>query len=87
MDDRISRYLDGSPEHWSGLTIRHLLTHTSGVKTYTEIGHGFELTEKLTQAQFLERLSSYPLDLPPGTKFHYSNSGFSLLGYIIENVS
>ena len=86
VDDRISKHLAGRPPGWSNVTIRHLLTHTSGIKNYT--GHdGFELTRRLTQAQFLAALSKLPPDFPPGAQAKYSNSGYNLLGFIIENVS
>jgi D-alanyl-D-alanine carboxypeptidase len=86
LDDRISLHLKNTPEIWKDITVRHLLTHTSGIKNYTELD-GFELTKHLTQAQFIRQMGSYPLDFQPGEKWSYCNSGFSLLGYIIENVS
>jgi len=86
VDDRISAHLPKTPEIWKDITVRHLLTHTSGIKNYTVLD-GFELTKHLTQAQFIRQMGSYPLDFPPGGKWAYCNSGFSLLGYIIENVS
>jgi len=86
VDDKISRYLKDTPETWTNITLRHLLTHTSGLKNYTGLD-GFELTRHLTQAQFIRRMSSEPLDFAPGAKWSYSNTGFSLLGYVIENVS
>jgi CubicO group peptidase (beta-lactamase class C family) len=86
VDDKISRYLKDTPEIWSGITLRHLLTHTSGIKNYTALD-GFELTRHLTQAQFIRKLGGYPLDFAPGEKWSYCNSGFNLLGFVIENVS
>jgi D-alanyl-D-alanine carboxypeptidase len=86
VDDKISRYLKGTPESWTNITLRHLLTHTSGLKNYTGLD-GFELTRHLTQAQFIRRMRREPLDFPPGAAWSYSNTGFSLLGYVIENVS
>lgn len=86
VDDLISKHLTNTTAAWSNITIRHLLTHTSGIKNYTGL-QGFELTEHLTQKRFIEALSSYKLDFAPGESFKYSNSGYSLLGYIIENVS
>jgi CubicO group peptidase (beta-lactamase class C family) len=86
VDDPISKYLPNTPPAWSKITVRNLLTHTSGVKTYTVLD-GFELRLHLTQAQFIEKIGAQPLDFQPGDKYSYSNTGFSLLGYIIENVS
>jgi CubicO group peptidase (beta-lactamase class C family) len=63
-----------------------LLTHTSGLKNYTGLP-GFELTRHLTQAQFIALIAAHPLDFPPGEKWAYCNTGYNLLGYIIENAS
>ena len=85
-DDRISRYLSTTPEAWRNITIRHLLTHTSGLKSYTGLT-GFELTRHLSEAEFIAAIASYPLEFDPGTSWKYSNTGFNLLGFIIQNVS
>ena len=86
VDDLITKHLTGLPSAWSNITVRHLLTHTSGIRNYT--GHdGFELTRRLTQKQFIEALSQLPADFAPGAQAKYCNSGYNLLGHIIENVS
>ena len=86
LDDRIALHLKDTPESWKDITLRHLLTHTSGIKNYTAL-NGFGLAKHLTQAQFIRQLGAYPLDFQPGEKWSYCNSGFNLLGYVIENVS
>ena len=86
LDDKISRYLKGAPAGWSGITIRHLLTHTSGIRNYTGLD-GFELSRQLTQEQFIAKIGEQPPGFPPGDKFSYCNTGYNLLGFIIENVS
>ena len=86
IDDQVGQYLKGIPKEWSGITIRHLLTHTSGIKSYTGL-EGFELRRHLTQAQFVQALGAQSLEFAPGASWKYSNSGYSLLGYIIENTS
>jgi D-alanyl-D-alanine carboxypeptidase len=86
VDDKLSRHLKDTPEIWTNITLRHLLTHTSGIKNYTELD-GFELSRHLTQAQFTRKIGAVPLDFPPGEKWSYCNSGFNLLGFVIENVS
>lgn len=86
VDDKISAHLKDTPESWKDITLRHLLTHTSGIKNYTVLD-GFELRQHLTQAQYIKQLGAYPLDFQPGEKFSYCNSGFNLLAYVIENVS
>src|SRR6478736_5228970 len=86
VDDKINRHLADTPDIWANITIRQLLTHGSGIKNYTGL-NGFELTRHLTQQQFIAALRDRLLDFPPGESFSYCNSGFNLLGYIIENVS
>jgi len=86
VDDNISKYLTNTPPAWASIKIRHLLTHTSGLRNYDGLD-GFELRQHLTQAQFIHRLAEQPLNFQPGERWDYSNSGYSLLGYIVENVS
>jgi CubicO group peptidase (beta-lactamase class C family) len=86
LDDKIGKHLEGCPASWSGITIRHLLTHTSGLKSYHGLS-GFEASRKLDAAKFIAALSRQPLNFVPGESFSYSNSGYNLLGYIIEKVS
>ncbi len=86
VDDKISKYLKNTPAAWSNVTIRNLLTHTSGIKSYTGLD-GFQVWRHLTQAQFIETIGRQPMDFQPGDSWKYCNTGFSLLGYIIENVS
>jgi D-alanyl-D-alanine carboxypeptidase len=86
VEDRISKHLKNAPAAWTNITIRHLLSHTSGIKSYTGLT-GFELTRHLTQEQFIRAIGEHPLEFQPGESWKYCNTGFSLLGYIIENVS
>ena len=88
MQDSICEYFPQCPEAWQPITIHHLLTHTSGLPNYT---YTVNLTEEerayspLTRD--LERLRKGSLEFAPGTKFNYCNSGYVLLGHIIEKVS
>lgn len=86
LDEKISKYLPNTPEAWSGVTVRHLMTHTSGVKSYSSLD-GFGLSERMTVNDFIKKLSPHPLEFTPGEKNIYSNSGFNLLAYIIETQS
>ena len=86
VDDLISRHLKNTPASWTNITIRHLLSHTSGIKSYTGLT-GFELTRHLTQDQFIQAIGEHPLEFEPGESWKYCNTGFNLLGYITENVS
>src|SRR6185503_6514587 len=85
IDDKISQHLAATPAGWSNITIRHLLTHTSGIRNYTGL-NGFELTKHLTQAQFINAIGAQPMDFAPGEQAKYCNSGYNLLGFIVENV-
>ncbi|ABU58291.1 serine hydrolase domain-containing protein [Roseiflexus castenholzii] len=88
VDDAICAYLDPCPDAWKPLTIRHLLTHTSGLVDYTAFA-GFEPTEMnpATPQELVERFRDFPLSFAPGTLYHYCNSNYVLLGLIIERVS
>jgi CubicO group peptidase (beta-lactamase class C family) len=66
--------------------VRHLLTHTSGLKSYTGL-EGFELRRHLSQDQFVQAIGHYPLEFEPGEAWKYCNTGYNLLGFIVENVS
>jgi CubicO group peptidase (beta-lactamase class C family) len=86
VEDKISLYLKNTPESWQNIKVRHLLTHTSGLKSYTALD-GFELRHHLSQAQFIEAIGAHPLEFQPGDSWKYCNTGYNLLGYIIENIS
>jgi CubicO group peptidase (beta-lactamase class C family) len=86
LDEKISPLLHRTPQSWSNITVRHLLTHTSGIKSYTGLD-GFELRRHLTQEQFVHAIGAYPLETQPGHAWKYCNTGYNLLGFIIENVS
>ncbi len=86
LDEKISKYLPNTPATWEKVTVRNLLTHTSGIKSYSSL-EGFNLSKRLKQADFIKALAPYPLDFETGTNYIYSNSGFNLLAFIIESVS
>jgi D-alanyl-D-alanine carboxypeptidase len=86
VDDKLTAHLANAPSAWTNVTIRHLLTHTSGIKSYTGLD-GFQLTKHLTQSEFIRAIGREPMEFSPGSSWKYCNTGFSLLGYIIENVS
>ncbi|HEX3102739.1 MAG TPA: serine hydrolase domain-containing protein [Pyrinomonadaceae bacterium] len=86
LDDPVSKYLQNTPDTWKTVTIRHLLTHSSGVKSYTSL-EGFDLIKRMKVDDFIKKLASEPLEFTPGEKNIYSNSGFSILAYVIESAS
>jgi len=84
--DPVTKYLKDAPSTWTNITVRHLLSHTSGLKSYTGL-EGFEFTRQLTQKQFIDAIARQLHEFAPGESFKYCNTGFNLLGFIIENVS
>jgi CubicO group peptidase (beta-lactamase class C family) len=85
LDDSISTYLE-VPDSWKAITVRHLLSHTSGIKTYNNLP-GFEAARHLASKEFIQKIAVYPLASAPGDTFVYCNTGYNLLGFIIEKVS
>lgn len=85
-DEKISKYLPTAPEAWKNVTVRNLLTHTSGIKSYTGLS-GFELTKRLKRDEFVKAIGAFPLEFEPGERWNYSNTGYNLLGFIIESVT
>ncbi|ADB36608.1 serine hydrolase [Spirosoma linguale] len=90
LTGKITDYLPDYPKATGDkITIHHLLTHTSGIPNYTNFPKFFETQsrEPVTPESFIKTFSNMPLDFEPGTKFSYSNSGYFLLGTIIEKVT
>ena len=86
LDDKLAKYYPDFPRG-EQVTIRQLLNHTSGIRDYAEV-----LSEELgrtrpTGPQFVQRIAGLGYDFDPGTMWNYSNSGYFLLGQIIEKVS
>jgi CubicO group peptidase (beta-lactamase class C family) len=88
IDDPISKYLPDAPPAWQKITIYNVLTHTSGIPSFTGFPD-YNATEwkDTTPAELVARFRDKPLDFEPGSKFSYSNSGYVLLGYLIEKIS
>jgi D-alanyl-D-alanine carboxypeptidase len=86
--DDIRKHLPAYPTHGATITIEHLLTHTSGIPSYTEQA-GFQqlLAQNIEPPALVARFKDLPLEFAPGSKMEYSNSGYHLLGLIIEKVS
>ena len=89
IDDSISKYYTDAPASWAKVTIKHLLTHMSGIPSYTDIPGFFEnqAFNDLTPEGIIKLTRDKPLQFEPGTQFRYDNSGYVLLGYIIEKAS
>lgn len=86
LEDPVTKFFNNAPPSWKPITIRQLLTHTSGIKNYTGLP-GFEMTKKLDAQKFVAAIGAEPLESKPGEAFKYCNSGYNLAGYIIEKVT
>jgi CubicO group peptidase (beta-lactamase class C family) len=88
LEDDLRTVLTEYPSDGPAITIERLLNHTSGIKGYTEMPEFWSRSrEDLTPAQMLELFSKLPLEFAPGKRWQYSNSGYYLLGLIVERVS
>jgi CubicO group peptidase (beta-lactamase class C family) len=90
LSDPLSKYLPDYPGPGADATIAQLLNHTSGIRNFTEV-HSWMLSGRrarpITTARLIEAFKNEPVDFAPGTKWHYDNSGYVLLGAIIEKVT
>jgi CubicO group peptidase (beta-lactamase class C family) len=86
LDDGIHEYLPDLPSEWLGVTVRQLLTHTSGIPDYEEIATYDVYRFRLTPEEIIRMAHSRPMDFEPGTGWYYSNTGFFLLSLIVERV-
>ena len=88
VQDHLCLYIPNCPTAWQPITLFHLLTHSSGIPDYTNLADFVATwTIPTTPQELISRFINLPLDFSPGSRFRYSNSGFVLLGYIIEHVS
>lgn len=87
LSDPISKYIPSYP-NGNNITIHQLLTHTSGIKDFTKMKALQDIAQKeMTPEQMVDFFKNEPMDFAPGEKFEYNNSGYVVLGYIIELVS
>jgi CubicO group peptidase (beta-lactamase class C family) len=88
VEDPVKKYLPDAPPAWDKVTIFHLLTHTSGIPSFTGFPD-YESTEAIPSPveKTVARFRDKPLEFAPGEKRNYSNSGYVLLGYLIEKIS
>ena len=90
LDDDVRKYVPELPEYSAPITIRHLLTHTSGLRDYITLMTlgGWQMEDVTTPAQALDVIRRQrALDFPTGTEFAYSNTGYFLPSIIVERVS
>ncbi len=88
LTDDITRFFPDYPTRGKKITVEHLLTHTSGIASYTSrADYPLTMGRDVTVAQMIDSFKNDPLDFEPGTAYRYNNSGYFLLGAIIEKVS
>lgn len=85
LDDKITKWLPEGAGVWDSISVRHLLTHTSGIAEYTD--STFDNRKDYTEDQLVRFAASRPLDFPPGERWSYSNTGYLLLGVLIHRVT
>jgi len=88
VKDPVKKYMPDAPAAWDKVTIYHVLTHTSGIPSFTSFPDYQKLEPfAATPAELVARFRDKPLEFEPGEKWNYSNSGYVLLGYLIEKIS
>ena len=88
LDDDVTRYLPDFPTQGKAITIEHLLSHTSGIPSYTALSEwASQRREDIPVDQLIALFRGKPLEFEPGEKWSYNNSGYALLGAIIEKLS
>lgn len=88
LDDPVTKHLPSSPSAWRDVTVRHLLSHTSGLPNYLDRPNSMEwAAREYTVQQLIDSFKDWPAVFAPGERSAYSNSNYVLLGAIIEKVS
>jgi CubicO group peptidase (beta-lactamase class C family) len=85
LGDPLTRYLPEGRGVWRGVTIRHLLTHTSGIPDYAD--STLDYRRPYSEADLVRLAAKLPLRFPPGERWSYSNTGYLLLGAVIRKVT
>jgi CubicO group peptidase (beta-lactamase class C family) len=85
LDDRLAQHFPEGPAAWHRITIRHLLTHTSGLKDYGS--DELDYRRDYSEADLLGIVRAMPLEFEPGTQWSYSNTGYLLLGLLTSRLT
>lgn len=89
LQDEITKFIPDYPTQGKKITVEHLLNHTSGIKSYTSMEEWTPMVHRkdFTPTELVDFFKNQPMDFDPGTQYRYNNSGYILLGVIIEKVS
>ena len=89
LDDEITKYFPNFPTHGQRILVRHLMNHTSGIPSYTDVGvrFGRVMTLDLPHDSLLAMVQNDSLMFAPGSGFYYNNTGYYMLGMLIEKVT
>ena len=85
LDDPVGKYIPEAPASWQKITLRHLLSHTSGISN--SLYQKIDMHRDYTEDELLREIEALPLDFQPGDKFNYSNSGYVTLGILVHKVT
>ena len=88
LGDTLGSHMPDLPESWQGITLEQILRHQSGIRNYTAVPEYWEHTHvDLPREHILALVKDLPLDFAPGSRYAYDNSGYYLLGILLEVVS
>jgi CubicO group peptidase (beta-lactamase class C family) len=89
LTDSIGAHLPTLPAAWRGVTVRQLLNHTSGIPSYTDVGEAWRRRwgEEMSPDSLVALTAARPLTFAPGSSWRYDNSGYVVLGMLIEKVA
>jgi CubicO group peptidase (beta-lactamase class C family) len=85
LSDPLTKFFPQGPAGWRHITVRHLLTHTSGIPDYTD--GKLDFRRDYTEDELVRFAFDLPLDFAPGDQWQYSNTGYVILGALVRKVS
>ncbi|HJU75532.1 MAG TPA: serine hydrolase [Gemmatimonadaceae bacterium] len=85
LSDPLTKFFPDAPNTWRDITVRHLLTHTSGIPDYTT--DEFDYRKDYTEDELARLAYATQLEFAPGSRWNYSNTGYALLGFIVRRAS
>lgn len=89
LDRAVAEYLDNLPQAWHSVTVRHILSHQSGLPSYTEVDNYWTdvIRYRLSQTEIIDLVRDLPLMFEPGEYSSYDNTGYYLLGMMLQQIT